>query len=358
MKLKIPLICPECRRALRFEAAHYLCGDCGRIFPCEGGIAVILPRSIGRFKEEERRYHDLMSERFEEMHGLELERVAVFKEDYLSSLTGLPRGSVVLEVGCGTGWDARRLLGKGIVTYCADISLSMVKRAREYIRESDVSTALEEQGNVRFFVTDAESIPFPDNSFDAVLITAALHHVPSARTCLTEMARVCKPGGLVVLGFEPNAWPYYTVLPVRRLLSIAAKSIGVALRSPREALRKARKVRRAKGAIIELESEDSVPHSPADREAAGFTTGALRRLISEAGLEPVRITPVWYVNGFIQEFGVFKRLRSPSPDIQSILINIDRLFALIPFLRGMNWHWNIIARKPVRAVKYHSSIPS
>ncbi len=346
MKHSIPLICPDCHRALVRDTARCYCDGCSREFPCDDGIPAVLPSSIIPFKELERAYHDEVSAQFEGMHNLESARVTTFKEDYLSFLSKLPRGSVVLEVGCGTGWDALRLSREGIDVYLTDISVSMVKEAKERLGELEDRDVSERDDGAHFFVIDAESIPFPAESFDAVLITAALHHMPSAKRCLAEMARVCKPGGLVVLGFEPNTWPYYTVLPLRRLLSIAIKGIKLFLRSPVEALRKIRRLKVSRGSIVEVEWRAQERYSPADRQATGFTGNRLSRLIGEASLDLISVSPAWYLNGFVQEYDILKRFRAPSKRIESFLVKADRLISRIPLIKSLNWHWNAVARKP------------
>lgn len=55
---------------------------------------------------------------------------------------------------------------------------------------------------------DAEDLPFPDASFDTVLVFAGLHHLPDYRRSVRHAARVLRPGGLFVC-FEPNKRAWY-----------------------------------------------------------------------------------------------------------------------------------------------------
>ncbi|MCX6355269.1 MAG: methyltransferase domain-containing protein [Candidatus Aureabacteria bacterium] len=340
MRETILPICIDCRSTLREASGCLHCVLCGRIYPIDNGIPILLPVSLGTFKEQESAYHSTMSAAFDEAHNLDCARVAAFKNKYHEHLAALPPGASVLELGCGTGWDAARLTARGLTVYLSDVSAGMVMKTRERLRRID-----SRGGASYFFVLDAESIPFPSESFDAVMITAALHHLPSAGLCLREMARVCKPGGLVILGFEPNAWPYYTVLPARRALSVSLKAAKIFIRSPAAALRKARDIRPAKGVLIEVGGSGCEPHSPGDRAAKGFTRKRILQLLKSAALEPVSLSRIWYLNGFIQEYTLLTKLRAPSPWIESFLIAIDRAIAKIPLLRTTNWHWNIIAKK-------------
>ncbi|MCX6338338.1 MAG: methyltransferase domain-containing protein [Candidatus Aureabacteria bacterium] len=341
MSSDIPLLCPECRHPLSRKGNGISCDACRGSFPLDDDIPILLPLSLGQFKERESAYHAALSEEFEDIHNLDAGRVARFKEEYHRYLGALEPGSVILELGCGTGWDTARLAARGMAVYLSDISPGMVRKARERVRTSGAA-----EGAVSFFVFDAEAIPFPSDNFDAVFITAALHHLPSPERSVAEMRRVCRPGGVVVLGFEPNSWPYYTLFPARRFVSVLVKAAALFIRSPREALRKAKTVRRAKGVLIETRGSDAELYSPGDREASGFSRRRIARILKGAGLEPVSVSRVWYLNGFIQEFSLLRKFRSPSPRVEAFLIGLDRLLARIPVVRMANWHWNVIAKKP------------
>ena len=101
----------------------------------------------------------------------------------------------VLDVACGTG-HFLRMLGAALPEegklYGIDLSPHYIARAREVLpREMDVSLVCD----------NAEHLPFLDGSFDAVTSVFLLHEVPAdvrARV-LSEMARVVRPGGLVIV---------------------------------------------------------------------------------------------------------------------------------------------------------------
>lgn len=98
----------------------------------------------------------------------------------------------ILEVGVGTGLSLphyRRDIGiTGI-----DVSGDMLAVARERVRQKGV-------GNVEaLFEMDAEDLKFPDAEFDAVVAMYVMSVVPNPGRCLSEMRRVCKPGGDIVI---------------------------------------------------------------------------------------------------------------------------------------------------------------
>ena len=64
---------------------------------------------------------------------------------------------------------------------------------------------------------DAHHLPFPDGSFDVVIISEVLEHIPDDRGAIAEMVRVLRPGGRLAVTV-PRWWPGAGLLgPVRRL---------------------------------------------------------------------------------------------------------------------------------------------
>lgn len=98
----------------------------------------------------------------------------------------------LLDVGCGTGWavmHASQMLPKGRA--CGvDISPGMISQA---------ALGAEEIPNVEFRVADAEAIPYPDNQFDAIMCTSSFHHYSSPVAALSEMRRVLKKDGRLII---------------------------------------------------------------------------------------------------------------------------------------------------------------
>lgn len=112
------------------------------------------------------------------------------------------RGGRVLEIGCGLGRGARLLreeMGFGTVA-AFDLEESLVRRAAKSVGEGKTR-------GISFFVGDAQDLPFPDESFDAVVNFGIIHHVLDWRRCVREVARVVRPGG--VFYFEEIYPPLY-----------------------------------------------------------------------------------------------------------------------------------------------------
>jgi ubiquinone/menaquinone biosynthesis C-methylase UbiE len=105
--------------------------------------------------------------------------------------TGDLRGTDVLEVGCGRGGGSSflsRYLGPRTVT-----GLDFSAKAVELCRRERRAPGL------RFVRGDAQAMPFPDASFDAVVNVESSHCYGSMETFLAEVARVLRPGGALYL---------------------------------------------------------------------------------------------------------------------------------------------------------------
>lgn len=138
---------------------------------------------------------------------------------HLAGLLQLQAGQRVLDVGCGTGTLAvalSRRVGNSGKTVGVDASPEMISRA-----------ARKAAGklNLHFQVAAAQALPFADYSFDAVVSTLVLHHLPeSDRIAATrEMARMVRPGGrLVIADVHPSGTSPLARTFVRRIVRLHA----------------------------------------------------------------------------------------------------------------------------------------
>jgi ubiquinone/menaquinone biosynthesis C-methylase UbiE len=101
----------------------------------------------------------------------------------LLDAVGAGPGVRLLDVACGPGWVSAAAAGRGASVVGVDMSSAMLAEARR------LHPGLELQ------VGDAESLPFPDRSFDAVVMNFGLLHVGRPEQALTEAHRVLRPGG-------------------------------------------------------------------------------------------------------------------------------------------------------------------
>lgn len=107
-----------------------------------------------------------------------------------------------LDVGCGTGTLMRSLAARGLNVAGADASEGMLEIARR-------------SGSGEVVRADSSELPFPDCSFDGVYCVALLHHLierDRVAATLSEMARVARPGGKIIVIDHNPANPYWSVI--------------------------------------------------------------------------------------------------------------------------------------------------
>lgn len=112
------------------------------------------------------------------------------------TLASLHPGEQVLDVGCGTGtlaMEAQRHVGSAGYVIGIDPGEEQIARAR--------AKATRHHAPVEFQIGVIEQLPFPDQTFDVVLSTLMMHHLPVGlkRQGLTEVARVLRPGGRLII---------------------------------------------------------------------------------------------------------------------------------------------------------------
>ena len=100
---------------------------------------------------------------------------------------GLTREMNVLELACGSGQLSFRLAGRVRLWEATDFSENMIVEARKKPRSS----------RLHFSVQDATALLYAPDSFDAVVISNALHIMPRPELALAEIRRVLKPGGIL-----------------------------------------------------------------------------------------------------------------------------------------------------------------
>ena len=147
-------------------------------------------------------YHDWEAGTYDEKWSISFDdrcvNYAVDRFRHIAGEDGWPYGEA-LELGCGTGFFMLNLILGGVIAngHVTDLSQGMVDVALRNAGNLDI--ALEGR------MADAESIPYPDDSFDLVVGHAVLHHIPDVELAMREVLRVLKPGGRFVFAGEPTA---------------------------------------------------------------------------------------------------------------------------------------------------------
>ena len=159
-------------------------------------------------------YHDWEAGTYDEKWSISFDQRCIdYARDrfaHVAGTDGWPYGRA-LELGCGTGFFLLNLKLAGVVDAGAvtDLSPGMVEVAQR--NAAGLGFAIDGK------VADAESIPYPDDSFDLVVGHAVLHHIPDVELALTEVLRVLKPGGRFVFAGEPTRYGDFVARRLSRL---------------------------------------------------------------------------------------------------------------------------------------------
>ncbi len=121
----------------------------------------------------------------------EADRYSLQLYEHVANPAGL-KNKDVLEVGCGHGggaaYIASYLKPKNIVA--SDINKTAIKFNAKYYKDIP---------NLRFVVADAHKLPFPDESFDAVINIESSHHYEDFTRFMREVRRILRPGGYLLM---------------------------------------------------------------------------------------------------------------------------------------------------------------
>jgi ubiquinone/menaquinone biosynthesis C-methylase UbiE len=132
-------------------------------------------------------------------------RLAYYDEsviEKMAKVAGIGEGSEVADVGTGTGFVAAGLAPRVKRVIGIDNASAMLRVARENLDSLSVS-------NAELLVGDLAGLPLADNSVDATFANMVLHHAVDPAAMLKEMARIVRPGGMIVITDEvehPYEW--------------------------------------------------------------------------------------------------------------------------------------------------------
>lgn len=135
------------------------------------------------------------------------------------SLAEVSPGMAVLDVGCGRGEILRHAAQLGADAYGIDYAAVAVNMSRQVIDPIDGVTP----GRVGVAQADAKTLPFPDASFDRVLMFDVVEHLHpwELHEAMLEARRVLKPDGRFIIHTAPNVWYDRYAYPLVRLVRTA-----------------------------------------------------------------------------------------------------------------------------------------
>jgi len=139
--------------------------------------------------------HSVTRRSFEDQTELFSGPAAVFGQPILSVLGWLEPLApdwIALDVACGAAHVAQEVAPRVRQVVGIDLTPALLNLATARLAADGIGNVLLQRG-------DAGALPFTDGSFDLVVCRAAVHHFTEPAVKLAEMARVCRPGGRVVV---------------------------------------------------------------------------------------------------------------------------------------------------------------
>lgn len=134
--------------------------------------------------------------------------------DYIIRILSVPNGAMFLDVGSGSCAHSIRLAKRGFYVLATDFSNSILKKAEQQILSFHL------QDKIKLQREDILSLPFEDQTFDYILCWGVLMHIPDIEIAISELVRVLKKGGKLIIS-EGN---------MTSLQSIALRALKLILR--------------------------------------------------------------------------------------------------------------------------------
>ena len=112
---------------------------------------------------------------------------------------GAKPGDLVLDMGCGAGRHAFETVRRGCRIVALDQSLEELIDVRNTFAAMIEAGELHDQVQGQPVSADALKLPFADETFDRIICSEVLEHIPDDQTAIGELARVLRPGGSIAV---------------------------------------------------------------------------------------------------------------------------------------------------------------
>ncbi|GAB17756.1 hypothetical protein GOEFS_038_00230 [Gordonia effusa NBRC 100432] len=119
---------------------------------------------------------------------------------------GVGPGTTAIDIGAGQGRHSFEMFRRGADVIAFDMSESDMADVGEMFDAMMAENQVPASAKARAEVGDALRLPYADDSFDVVLMSEILEHIPSDEAAISEMVRVLKPGGIAAVTV-PRYWP-------------------------------------------------------------------------------------------------------------------------------------------------------
>src|SRR6202171_6878922 len=183
------LACPRCGGGLRRRR----CGACDTQYAAPDGIPDLRVSSDARTERVRGFYSRAPFPGYPDRDSLSSLRARASRSEFARRLDeAIPGDALVLELGCGTGQLSLFLASAERLVLGADLARASLVLAVRHARAFGV--------NAHFVETDLRRPGLRPGAFDVVIASGVLHHTEDPRASFAAMARLARPGGVVVLG--------------------------------------------------------------------------------------------------------------------------------------------------------------
>jgi SAM-dependent methyltransferase len=192
-----PFVCPICRSNLLCLNKKYICRSCQRSFFISNNIPNFFIDSESEQKTpaiKSIKFIDRLSKVYESKFwyplvyhlygGIKIPNIKNTVKMIAKMMSS--SGGIILDGACGTGIYTRAIAKNVDKVYGIDISQGMLEEGINLAFKNNIY-------NIEFIRANVEKIPFPNNFFDGVCCSGALHLFPDTIMALKEIARVLKP---------------------------------------------------------------------------------------------------------------------------------------------------------------------
>lgn len=153
------------------------------------------PGAITRNVAEIELFYNTIADRFDDiMNRYDVHRRIDTIYDVLLGAYDLT-GRTLLDAGCGTGWFSAAARERGAIVTALDIGPRLLEKVR---RKCDAKTV----------VGDVMNLDFRDDTFDVIVSSECIEHTTDPRRAVSELIRVCKPGGLIAITCPNRRWKW------------------------------------------------------------------------------------------------------------------------------------------------------
>jgi len=187
------------------------CGACGEQYPAPSGIPDLRVPSGPRTERVRELYARAPFPNYPPRDSFSALRARAARSEFVRRLDeSIPGDAIVLELGCGTG-QLSLFLARGDRTV---VGADLARPSLELARDAGNRYGLD---RVHFLETDLRVPGLRREAFDVVICTGVLHHTPDPRASFASMARLARPGGVLVVGLYNT----YARLPLRLRRAVA-----------------------------------------------------------------------------------------------------------------------------------------